>query len=482
MIRVIQSLSIFLLLATSLAVLLTFINLGFYAYPSADDFCMVSGVEQHGLFGNLWKHYFEWSGRYSGNAFYALYPLLFGFFHGYPLIAVLLIVSIFVASAFFISSLFRLKMMSPTVLVVALVFVCIYLLGLRHTASSLYWMAGALSYQTANILMLFTLGLILKLMDRQKAQESILSVYLWLVFVVVLGMGANETNMITLLGVLGLMFVLHLRSGWSRLKPWAGLLAIGLVCFSIVYFAPGNTLRESTFPYRHDWVRSLQGSWNMGSWTLVAWTLNPVFIVASLLLPFAVARLVQLSPRKISIPWGVILFLLFVTLAAPFVLQFPAWWSMGGWPPPRTVDAIFFVYLMSWSLLLGALIMRFMPRFLLLSNNNQPVQKVEISLLMLVLVFMLSIGLSSKFKRALNDLWNRAETFEAYMLDRHARIYDALEKQQGFVSVPAYNQEYPRSIYFNDIRVDARDWRNVCYAQYFGLQGIALDPGVKAGN
>jgi len=474
MIRYIQLGSIILLIAASLTVLMTFISLGFYAYPSADDFCMVSGVEQHGLLPHLWQHYFEWSGRYSGNAFYAIYPLVFGFFHGYALIALLLIISLFAGCAFFLSRLFRLGLLSPQVLLVSLGSICVYLLGLRHTASSLYWMAGGLSYQTANILMLFTLGLIIELKNRQKARLSITAAYLWLLVVVILGMGSNETNMVSLTAILGLAFFIHLKSGWKIMKPWAGLLVVGLIGFAVVYFAPGNTLRESTFPYRHDWTRSIQGSWNMGTWTLASWMGNPVFIMASLLVPFSAVRLRQVSPKPPAVHRVSLLMLFLITFSVPFVLQFPAWWSMGGWPPPRTVDTIFFVFLLSWLLFLGALSLRFMP-----DKITKRIVSSSFLFLLLAILFALAIAANSKFKRAQDDLWNRVEFFDDYMMDRHARIYDAIENQQTGLTVPAFNREFPRSIFFNDIRTDARDWRNVCYAEHFGLQGIAQERRVK---
>jgi hypothetical protein len=479
MTRKLHSLAIFSLVMASGLVLLTFITLGFYAYPSADDFCMVSGVAQNGLFSHLWQHYLEWSGRYSGNAFYAIYPFIFGLFHGYPLIAVLLIVAVYLATAFFLSSLFNLSISARPVLLGALGFVTVYLLGLRHTASSLYWMAGALSYQTANILMLFIMGLIIRLMDRQKSTDSITSVQLWLLALVILAMGTNETSMVSLGVIIGLAFVWHLRSGWVILRPWLWLMLTMLICFAVVYLAPGNIERESTFPLRHDWLRSIQGSFNMGSWTLLAWMGNPVFVSSSLLSPFLVAGLYQASPRSFTISSKSLLALGFITFTVPFVLQFPAWWSMGGWPPPRTVDAIFFVFLVSWFITLGALSVRFLINKTVNSGKRVISPRSNAGFSIISLLFIISILINSRFQQAQKDLWHRAPAFEEYMLGRHALIYEAIEQHRDFLTVPAYNQQFPRTIFFNDIRVDSRDWRNVCYAQYFGLQGIAQEARVK---
>ncbi len=465
-----------LLVVTALIVISTYIALGFYAYPSADDFCMANGVEQNGLFAHLWHHYLFWSGRYSGNAFYAIYPLLFGFFSGYPWLAVILILLLYAGAVFFLSSLFRLNSTSALVLLTALGFVCVYLLGLRHTASSLYWMAGSLSYQTANIFILFTLGLIIRLIDKQQVDENYRSTLLPLLALIVVGMGCNETNLITLMGVTSLPFLLHIRLGWKVLKPWFWVLVVSVICFALVYFAPGNAVRESTFPYRHDLLHSIAGSLRMGLWSISVWTLNPVFIVASLLVPFIVSRLYRTSDRIMTISPGLIVVMGLITLSIPFVLQFPAWWSMGGWPPPRTVDAIFFVFLLSWSLTLGALVIRFLSPGKVIFDKIAFIGKPVTIFWLTAILFSLAVAINSKFQRAQNDLWNRVQPFAQYMLERQTRITQALDKQQGYARVPVYKEDYPRSIYFNDIRTDSRDWRNVCYARYFGLQGISREP------
>ena len=55
--------------------------------------------------------------------------------------------------------------------------------------------------------------------------------------------------------------------------------------------------------------------------------------------------------------------------------------------------------------------------------------------------------------------------------------YVAVASGRQSLVVPDYQREYPRSIYFNDIVHDARDWRNACYAAYFGLQRIRREHG-----
>jgi hypothetical protein len=458
-----------LLVLGAAVVVVMFMVLGWYAYPAADDFCMSAGVRQSGLLSHIWYHYQEWSGRYTGNTLYAFYPLLFGLFNGYRYLAALLIVGLFFSIAFLLSRLFRLPMSAPSVWVVGTCLLAVYLLGLRHTASSLYWMAGSLSYQSAHILILLALGLMLQLHERQRYCER--STRMALLLCILLGMGTNETSMLALAAIIGLGFIIDWYQHGRPSATWILILLVGLAGFAVVYFAPGNTVRESTFEGRHDLWHSLRGSWKMGTWSLVAWIGQPVFVISTLLTPFAAGLLHKHSSRRFDIPKSVIVLLLAITFSFPFLLQFPAWWSMGGWPPPRTVDAIFFVFMLSWFASIAAISLHFglAQWFVDYSRRGSTKQALSIALMLLLVVAALT---SSHLNKARVDLVRYAAPFHRYMMQRNEQVEQSLATGQYFLTLPVYQGELPRSIYFNDIRKDPRDWRNICFAQYFGLQGV----------
>jgi hypothetical protein len=443
--------------------------LGQYAHPSADDFCMAEGVQREGLWAHLRQHYLEWSGRYSGNALYAAYPLVFGLLEGYQYLALLLLLSLFTAAAFLLSRLFQTRMNSLAVIVAALAFVTIYVLGMRSPASSLYWMAGSLSYQSANILLLLLAGLMFQLTDRQREGKQTGLTLAALLGVLVLAIGANETGMMMTFVAVSFMLLARLRMGWRVSWPWLLLFLVALICSAIVYVAPGNAVREATFPLRHELMRSLLGSLGMGVWTLTAWLKSPVLLVATLLTPFMTALLCRSPARQFQPHKRQLVALLAATLLLPFLLEFPAWWAMGGWPPPRTVDAIYFVFLCGWLFTVGAITVYFMPSGW---RENTLGTRAVAAFLAAVVLFVLAVFTNGKFQRAQLDLLHSAPAFDAYMQQRYATIAKALNNGQYVLSVPDFGREYPRSVYFNDILPMATDWRNVCYAHYFGLQSI----------
>ena len=461
-----------MLVAISLAVVLIFALLAQYSHPSSDDFCMASGVNDHGLIPYLWQHYFEWSGRYTGNALYAIYPVVFGLFDGYKFIPAAVLLALFFAAAFFLSALFSVRIFARPVLLSSLYFISVYLLGLTSPASSLYWMAGALTYQSANILFFVVLGLMIQLADRQKNSTKSFNVFVILLLVLVFAVGTNETSMLAITGLALLGVVAHLRSGWVMLKPWIVILFVTLFCFAVVYFSPGNTIRAADFPLRHDLSRSIDGSLSVGLKILWLWVSNPVLIVSSLLAPFAVARLYLLSARPFAVSKTMVVVLVLATLAMPVLLQFPAWWSMGGWPPARTQDAIYFLFLIGWYLSIGAFTVHHLHRgrWRLVMPSYKP--GAAVVLLLLTGLFTVAALESPAYQLARTDLFHLARPYHDYLNTRYKQIEQAKTAGYRHLNVPDYRHEYPRSIFFNDIMQNPNHWRNVCYADYFELEKI----------
>jgi hypothetical protein len=475
----ISQLAPYLLVAVCFAVLLVFILLAQYAQPSSDDFCMASGVNDYGLMTQLWNHYLEWSGRYTGNALYAAYPLVTDLFEGYRYIPAIVIVALFLATAFFLSTLFSIAIYALPVLLASLCFVCVYLLGMMSPASGLYWMAGAFTYQTANALFLVMLGLMLRLHKRQINSSKYFMLFSVLLLVVVTAIGANETTMLAITAMVLLGVLIRVRSGRTILWPWMVILAISLVCFDVVYFSPGNAIRAADFALRHDFMRSMYGSLSVGVKVLWIWISNPVLIISSMLAPFAAIRLQQLSGRSLKVSGRLIAALIVCTFAMPVVLQFPAWWAMGGWPPARTVDAIYFLFLVSWFASVGAITIRYLYAGESIGETQSDHPYAAVAVLALSVLFSFVALESNAYKQAKTDLFELARPYHDYLYKRYEQIRQALANEQRYLVVADYQGEYPHTIFFNDIMHDPGHWRNVCYADYFGLEKIKREHGKR---
>lgn len=447
----------------SLVVAFVFIAPGFYAYPAADDFCMAVGVKEYGLFEQLWRHYFEWSGRYTGNFLYAAYPLVFGLFEGYGYIAALVMIGLYFSIAFLLASIFQRPLSSRSVLLISLIFLCVFLLGVRHPASSLYWMAGSLSYQSANIFLLLILGLMFRMNmlqpDRPRAVHFVL-----LLISISLGIGTNETGMLAIAALAILLSLRLISSNKGLTYESILILLLTIGCVAIVYFSPGNAIRQSTLPLGQDLLAALKGSLEMGLWTLGEWMMRPVFIATTLFVPVVINSLTRESESVLIVKRIDLVIIFILTFTLPFLLQFPAWWSMGGWPPPRTVDAIFFVFLVCWLFFVGMFARYF--------KLNDRVAKSSWFFVILGGVLLISIVSDKRAHRMAIDLVENVVPFHEYISSRHTAIQKAISAENYYVTLPSYRATAPKSVYFNDIGSNPYDWRNICYAQYFGLLGV----------
>ncbi len=325
------------------------------------------------------------------------------------------------------------------------------------------------------MLLLVVLGQMLCLTDRQWRGENVLSLLAVLLAVVVIAIGANETSMLAFTALALLAATLHLRSEWQIAWPWFVVLAVSLLCFAVVYFAPGNDIRAADFPLRHDFSRSIRGSLTVGAKTLWIWISDPVWILASLLAPFAFARLHEQSARRFNVSAIGIALLVLCTFAMPFVLQFPAWWSMGGWPPARTLDAVYFLFLVGWYTALAALTVRVMTRESSDAGKRPHGRLAAVVLPVLAVSFSIAVIKHDAFETAKTDLMQLARPYHEHLEKRYQRIAEAFANGERSLVVADFDQPYPRTIFFNDIMRDPGHWRNACYADYFGLERIRRD-------
>jgi hypothetical protein len=164
--------------------------------------------------------------------------------------------------------------------------------------------------------------------------------------------------------------------------------------------------------------------------------------------------------------------LVLATFLMPVLLQFPAWWSMGGWPPARTVDSIYFLFLVGWYLSIGAATVHYLGKGKW-TLVMQPYRHVSvIALLLLTGLFTAAALNSHAYQLARTDLFHLARPYHDHLNVRYEIIEQAKANGQRYLAVPDYPQEYPRSIFFNDIMYNPNHWRNVCYADYFDLEKI----------
>lgn len=469
-----DKITVFVVSAFNILILLIFMFLSQYSNPAADDFCMAAGITESGALSHLWEHYKQWSGRYSGNALYGLLPLLFGLREGYFLIPILLITSLYLAFSYFLSAIFRLSIFKWQVAAASLCLVCVYMIGMKSTATGFYWMAGALTYQTGNILLLVIIGLSFNLYDRQLTFTAHKTYLLLLMTTIFVAMGLNETVMLAITCLIIAVNFYIFFSRTASIRPWLIILTVTLISFCIVYFAPGNEVRSSRFPHRNDILLAISGTWDYGLGNLLRWLSSPALIAASMLSLYFANQLYKSSHRILKVNIKLVIVLFFLILATPFALSFPAWWAMGVSPPDRTNNVIYFIFLLNWFTFITSVLVLIrkhsLTKYFIISIN------LKASFIIIAgVLYILSISASNNYVVALNDLFNNAPFYSEYLNKRYTTIENSLNNSVSSLILPSYNYKYPKSIYFDDITINTGNWSNVCYAKYFNLDQVSRE-------
>ncbi|MBK8751357.1 MAG: hypothetical protein IPL99_06780 [Candidatus Competibacteraceae bacterium] len=98
-----------------IAVLILFIALSFFDYPSADDFCYAAKAKQLGFIEAQVFWYQHWSGRYTLNLVYTAFTLSGDIFKIYRFPPIILLVSTWLGFAFLTAKIAQSKLSIPLV-------------------------------------------------------------------------------------------------------------------------------------------------------------------------------------------------------------------------------------------------------------------------------------------------------------------------------------------------------------------------------
>ncbi|HPS27145.1 MAG TPA: DUF6056 family protein [Bacteroidales bacterium] len=453
-----------------------FFVLSFYVFPSADDFSVYNLLQQHSFCEYQEYMYMNWAGRYMANITDALNPVQC--IIAYRLIPVFLLLLLFVSLFVFFRCFFKKFLSTLQLLLFTLVFYALYLNIFPSPAEGIYWYPGAKNYLLANILLLFFLSALYKMMFAAKSKM----IFYWCAALVLafLIIGLNE---ISLLLVCGLTLLLLAANGFvnHKLSLPVLLMFVFMVFFAVVAIAaPGNFIRMSFFDSSMHPGQSVVMACVSLIKLLCMHFQNAAFVLLSLLvLPFVYSLI---SAGGIHYRFLINPFLLaFFSLLMLFVLFLPGYLGMG-LPPPMRVNALLsLVFLFLWLLNLINLC-----HFLYLKKISLPALPpwFEKVLLLCTVLLVLSdfykepakaIHFRSNIPGAYYDLFVNASAYKREMQDRDKTIDEAKKRGEKDVEVDAMKM-VPPAIFFVDLKTDSASWINRSYAEYYGLHSIILKP------
>ncbi len=440
-----------LLLVFLLLALLPYLLLSFYIHPVADDF--IYALKGEDFLKNLWRDYTTWNGRYTSNVIVFSNTVLCGNLLLYELYPIVLIALLVFSIYWFLNIAFKQRHGRRENLVLALIFVLLFLNLLPKESEGLYWFTGSATYILPCGFFLIYFGLAISYFRN----EIFLNKYFHLgccVLLLFLLCGFNEVLTIVLL-----LFHL-LYSALIRKRFLFDLLFICLAGFSFMLLAPGNSIRSLYFPEKHQFFHSFLYSLLQTVRFSSTWILSPAFLLATI---FFLPRAKQ-DYFSNHISPVVLLLALFSII---FVAAFAPYWTTGILGQHRTINLACFLFLLCWFFILASL-SRFIPESFFQIIKTKFFQSSAIILLM-VSFFITRNGLTSWADLVSGG----AKQFDAELRSRHAGLFEC--KKQGPIdcAVPALTV-FPKSIFVLDIQPQSSSWINIDYARYYGLNSVSI--------
>lgn len=439
-----------------------------YIHPYADDLTYAVKGRERGLLERLGLEYRYWNGRYFSNILVLRNPIILGMEGGLtlyrlvPIVLMLLTVSAaYMALRAALSSLLsRLRS-----LLVAMSFLVLYIHLMPHAGEGLYWYTGAVTYLLPCIFMLLNVAVLFRWKSSRRFMRMVLTSASALL--IAAAVGCNEVAMVHVLLVQAVALFIWWKSELRTLV--IGLLLWSMACAALVYFAPGNAVREAYFVNTHDPLRTATFSVAQTIRFGALWMLSPAFLLASVLvmqwgrgLPGTEACRAFL----LRVPRWVMLALPILAIMLGMALPY---WGTGILGQHRTVNAALFVFMpLAWLALLVWDIQVFQQLGWQLIPKNSKLQYGALLIVGFSLLFLRQDGAVT------SDLWNGTlSRYDEQCLERYAEVQEAIRVGADMVQLDLL-REPPRSLGTLDIMTDPEHFMNRGLVLYFDGEPLRI--------
>jgi hypothetical protein len=450
------------------AVIILFIALSFFDYPSADDFCYAAKARQFGFIGAQEFWYKNWSGRYTLNLVYTLFMLSGDIFKIYRFPPIIFLVSTWLGFCFLTAKIAQGHLSKFFVLLIGGICTVLFISGTPNIAQTFYWPGGSFTYQIPNILLIFLLGLLIWRETTAIGKNTRILIFSLSSLSVIIIIGANE---ISLLLTGAILFLGTVHALWTRRNSrafWAGLLLIAIGAALVSVLAPGNYQRYASLDnvtqlrltpalailLYPPWVglRLLYWLSNLGLWA-------SALILLIITCPVTKTWLYSNGKFKRSL-----LILPALWIALIFVLN-GIGFLVNRYPlPDRAESVVWLLFLLGWY-----------PSFIILAHftvgRNIPLDDRRLIQPAIVLLAISLLGTPNIFE-AYKDVY-RGYRYAQELRDRFNTIQAAKNRGETEIVVGSISRP-PLTLFAAYLETDPENFRNQCMSEYFEVKSIKL--------
>jgi hypothetical protein len=431
--------------------ILLFCSLGFYLYPSADDYVFRSLLRDQGFWQSQILLYTSWTGRWF-NTFLVLMASQTN-----------MTLLLWITAAFNIISLYALfseaspKLHRVTKAEMALLSQAVWFSFVPALNEIFYWLSG-MPYTWTAAFSLLCLATLIHILRSKKRKMSF-----YLLFLSVFFNGLIlETMCITQIVVL-FFLVLYFMSRKDRFSAQTAgaVLGAAIAGFLVLYLSPGTAVRMGGGG--GNIIQTLGVAAIFGGVTAVKFFTKPIVYLMILYMPVIAAHLEPFD-KKISArlrAWHIVIL---VGLIAPFQ-QAIAGWAQGAGLPARAEGLAIWLMGAAWVFL-----------WAFGYRNDAVFEKIR-SLRIYPrrgVLLALCLVLNFNFVALIQDL-RVAPLYATEQRQREASILRQKEKSKTDIVVPTLTVK-PKLLFFTDLRPSPNDWKNRSFAEYWGVHSVSALP------
>lgn len=411
-----------LLILAFVILLLPFIALSFFTFPTTDDYCHTLAVKDMGYWGYQQEYWKTWSGRYIGTLISATQPLAYDSYLGYKIAPIVIILLYVHALLTFARALTGNKLPEWQRALLAFLLLFVLIAEIPMVSGYFYWYTGYY-YTIADIGTLYLFAFLFRNYPNLSGKHIAI-----ICFGMILLIGMNEYTLVWLVILSGALFFFN-SIITKKLQLKLLIMSIVALTFGVLSVtAPGNAARAESglypTPLKYNLLFSLKNSlaWQIHNFSQMA----PALCVLTLVL-IPIACLLFKAKTKDDFRFfsvnPALSILIFATCL--YLSYFPSYWSIAEPPNLRGQCLINFWTLIGWTYNVFVLI------FWALERGKMAIVTTLGPLGWVVGLYFFSLYASNfNYRSAWSDLLTgRAARFNREMHERTALVLSTKEPQ-----------------------------------------------------
>lgn len=443
-----------------------FCILAFFNHPAgADDYFFWDRMEKAGFVKALLSLYNNWSGRFFTHAELLVFPFIYRTVDGYKLFTLILMLAFFLSLYLLVTVLFRNSIDLKERILFSLSIIFMYFYGMDTISQGFYWLISTIVYHNTIILILFFIIFYILFCNEKTSWKKYIYIFILCVTAASIS-GSNEIALAITFMLVTLFFITDIFFK-KKINPYLLPVIITIFISSyIVFKSSGTQLRADKFSANRDLFNSVFLSIQVLFEQFLNWTFaSPLLVLTILLIPVFL-KIAKQKNENYNMFCLSPFFSLVTGFIFLFVCIFLSVYSIGHYPFGRTLNFLYFLFLILW--FYNALVIIF---YLNKKYENKKITIPKFVYAILIFAMVIFIFAGSNLRTAYSDLFTgTAYRFNIEMNER----YKYLAESKSDTIVLNSLQNFPKTIYPFDLTDDEKTIYNQWYARHFKKKSVIV--------